>query len=124
MRQFITNEEWLTIPEYSRDNLIQIAGFSLMDKTNIHKKFTIGMILDLIGRRVEADFHVNKIDKIGRSWVVHAFAYSTEDNELLVALFKALSWCYDDEKRKKLRKEEEEKWKDNSMRSISRRYAV
>ena len=122
MRQFITQNEWLEIPGYVREHIVQISGFTLIDQTNIHEKFSIGLLLELINRHIESDFHIIKIEHSGGVWKIHAFSYSTEDRELLTALFKAFTWCYDDKKRKKEQEEQEKKWRSNDKKLVNERY--
>jgi len=122
MRQFLSENEWSQIPAYVVEHIVQTSGFKLLDQSKIYRKFNIGLLLDLINKRIEPEFHIIKIEHSGKFWKVSSFAYTTEDKELLISLFKAFVWCYDDKKRKQEKAEEEKKWKSHDKRLVNERH--
>lgn len=122
MRQYVSKNEWDKIPGYVKEHIIQVSGFSLLNQDQIYKKFSIGLLLELINSHIEPDFHIIKLDFAGGTWKVTTFSYNTEDRELLVALFKAFLWCYDDKKRKSEQEKDESKWKDSSKQLVNKRF--
>ncbi len=122
MLQYISKDFFGQLPNQVEDTLIRISGnyqVYISDPGNINQQFTIGIILDLLNRHINPDYHVTQFTFKNNIWKLDAPAYSTEDTELVVALWKALVYCYNEEKREKEREERERIWKESNEEMVT-----
>ena len=127
MRYYLTSAETSVIATNLLENIIRTCGLMQQYKLRpdiISQHLTIGKLIELVNSHINKSFHIENIN-FNRSgkWMIETATYTVSDMELVVALWKAVRWCYDDVDRIKKKKEEEDKWKEkDDEKLVNERY--